>query len=195
MWTKSYQIQIKFAALYGRSNIIREVPYFFNFIRNVNTNMKILSFDQATVKTGIAIHENDQLVVYDLINLEKHKVDMPERVNAMIKELCNTIHTYNPDYVVFEDIALQSNPSTLILLARLQGAIIGHCISHDIPYTILKPPTWRKALGFNQGKEIKRPQLKKQAVEYVKGKFDLSLKEDICEAVCIGEAFLKLNKK
>lgn len=156
--------------------------------------MKILSFDQATVKTGIAIHDDKKLVVYDLINLEKFKADMPERVNAMINKLCETIYTYNPDYVVFEDIALQSNPSTLILLARLQGAIIGHCISHDIPYTIMKPPTWRKILGFNQGKEIKRPQLKKQAVEYVKNNFGLSLKEDVCEAVCIGEAFLK-NKK
>lgn len=157
--------------------------------------MKILSFDQATVKTGIAIHDENNLVAYDLITLEKCKGDMLERVDIMINELCKAITTYKPDYVVFEDVALQSNPSTLILLARLQGAIIGHCISYDIPYTILKPPTWRKTLGFNQGKEIKRPQLKKQAVEYVKNSFGLSLKEDICEAVCIGEAFLKINNK
>ena len=158
--------------------------------------IKILSFDQATVKTGIAIHENSELTVYDLINLEKEKVDIPERVNVMIDKVCSVIHKIKPDYVVFEDIALQSNPSTLILLARLQGAIIGYCQVHKIPYTILKPPNWRKVLGFEQGKGIKRPQLKKQAVQYVKNKYGLTLSEDVCEAVCIGDAFVEIcNEK
>lgn len=156
--------------------------------------MRLLSLDQATVKTGIAIHENEQLVVYDLINLEKEKVDMPERVDIMIDRVCRAIDKCKPDCVVFEDIALQSNPSTLILLARLQGAIIGHCRSKKITYKILKPPTWRKILGFNQGREIKRQQLKKQALDYVSEKFNLKLSEDICEAVCIGEAFIASNK-
>lgn len=170
--------------------------FLFHKIKTEVNIIKILSFDQATVKTGIAIHENDNLFVYDLINLEKEKVDIPERVNVMIDKVCSVIHKTKPDYVVFEDIALQSNPSTLILLARLQGAIIGYCQVHKIPYTILKPSNWRKVLGFEQGKGIKRPQLKKQAVQYVKDKYKLILSEDVCEAICIGDAYIKIcNQK
>lgn len=143
------------------------------------------------MKTGIAIHQNENLAVYDLINLER--VDIPCRVYVMMDRICELIHKTKPDCVVFEDVALQSNPATLILLARLQGAIIGCCREMEIPYSILKPPNWRKALGFTQGREIKRPQLKKQAVEYVKNKYGLSLSNDVCEAVCIGDAFLKMN--
>lgn len=155
--------------------------------------IKLLSLDQATAKTGIAIHCDDKLTLYDIINLEKEKVDISDRVYVMIARICRFIYKTKPDYVVFEDVAMQSNPATLILLSRLQGAIIGYCIMNNISYEILKPPNWRKMLGFKQGAGVKRPQLKKQAVEYVKGKYGLKLSEDICEAVCIGDAFLLIH--
>ncbi|MCM1062840.1 MAG: hypothetical protein NC452_21580 [Eubacterium sp.] len=152
-----------------------------------------MSIDQATVKTGIAVHCDGELTLHDLIDLDKEKVDIPERIYVMVDRICGYIQRIKPDFVVFEDVAMQSNPSTLILLSRLQGAIIGYCRVNRIPYDILKPPNWRKALGFKQGQGIKRPQLKKQAVEYVKTIYGLSLSEDVCEAVCIGDAFLKIK--
>lgn len=131
--------------------------------------------------------------MYDLIDLEKRKVDISERAGIMTDRICGAIHKYKPDYVVFEDVAMRINPQTLILLARLQGTIIGYCRARNIPYSIISPPSWRKILGFKQGKGVKRPELKKQAKEYVKSKYGLSLSEDICEAVCIGDAFLKMT--
>lgn len=153
--------------------------------------IKLLSIDQATVKTGIALRDDNTLVAQELINLTK--TDKSERVDAMAAELHSRIHKYKPHFVVFEDVALQSNPATLMLLARLQGAIIGFCVLYNIPYEILKPPNWRKILGFTQGQGIKRNELKKQAVAYVKNKYGLNLSEDVCEAVCIGDAFLLNN--
>lgn len=155
--------------------------------------IKLLSLDQATVKTGIAIHSEGELTGYDVVNLEKEKIDIPNRVYVMIDRVCELIHKEQPDCVVFEDVALQSNPATLILLARLQGAIIGCCRENKIVYSIIKPPNWRKALGFKQGSGIKRPQLKKQAAEYVLNKYGLKLGEDVCEAVCIGDAYIKIS--
>lgn len=131
--------------------------------------------------------------MYDLIDLEKEKVDISERVYVMIDRICGVIHKQNPDYIVFEDVVLQTNPATLILLARLQGAIIGYCRLCKIPYVIFRPSNWRKTLGFKQGKGVKRPELKRQAKKYVQTKYGLSLSEDVCEAVCIGDAFLKMN--
>ncbi len=158
-------------------------------------NIRILSIDQATVKTGIAVHNNEKLVVYELIDLSKtdKNKDKNKRVENMISEIQNRIHKYKPNFVVFEDVALQSNPATLMLLARLQGAIVGFCVLNNIPYEILKPPNWRKFLGFRQGQGIKRNELKRQAVEYVRNKYGLNLSEDVCEAVCIGDAFLLEN--
>ena len=46
-------------------------------------------------------------------------------------------------------------------------------------------------MGFRQGAGIKRPELKKQAIEYVMKKYGLKLCEDICEAICLGDAFVK----
>lgn len=152
-----------------------------------------MSFDQATTKTGIAIHENNKLVVYDYVNLEKKKIEISERVCVMGDILCGIIRKNKPNYVVIEDVALQSNALALIYLARLQGFIVGYCREHKIPCKILMPPSWRKALGFKQGKGVPRPQLKKQAVEYVLTNYGLKLNEDVCEAVCIGDAFLKMN--
>lgn len=156
-------------------------------------NIKLISIDQATVKTGIAVHCDGELTMYDLIDLEKEKVEISQRIDVMVDRICKFILKNKPDMVVLEDVAMQSNPSTLILLARLQGAIIGCCRVNKIPYDILKPPNWRKALGFKQGQGIKRPELKKQAVEFVRTTYDLKLSEDVCEAICIGNAHLKMN--
>ena len=109
----------------------------------------------------------------------------------MIKTIGDYIFNNKPDYVVFEGVSLQTNVSTLLLLAQIQGAIMQTCVLNNIPHIIYKPTTWRKILGFNQGKNIKRPKLKKQAKEFVENKYNLKLKEDICDAICIGEAFIK----
>ena len=145
------------------------------------------------MKTGIAVHCDGKLTLYDLIDLGKEKVDISERIYVMVDRICKIILKNKPDCVVLEDVAMQSNPATLILLSRLQGAIIGCCRVNKISFDILKPSNWRKTLGFRQGQGIKRPELKKQAVEFVKNNYGLKLSEDVCEAICIGNAFLKIN--
>lgn len=124
--------------------------------------------------------------MYDLINLKNDKSD--RRVENMMMRIFNCIKENNPDYVVIEDVALQKNPATLIMLSRLQGAIIGFCEFNGIPYEIMKPPSWRKILGFKQGKGEERLDLKKQAIEYVQNKYSLKLQDDVCESICIGDA-------
>lgn len=166
---------------------------FLEFVEG-DENIKLISIDQSTSKTGIAVYCDGKLTMYDLIDLEREKVNIPERIYVMVDRICKFIRKNKPDMVVFEDVAMQTNPSTLILLSRLQGAIIGCCRVNKIPHDILKPPSWRKALGFKQGQGMKRRELKKQAVEYIQNTYNLKLKEDVCEAICIGDAYLKMNK-
>lgn len=120
--------------------------------------------------------------------------DTNERMHEMIKRIHNMIIESDVDYVVFEDVSLQTNVSTLLLLAQIQGAIMQTCVMNNIPFIIYKPTQWRKVLKFNQGKSIKRPELKQQAKDYVYNKYGLKLKEDLCDAICIGEAFILENQ-
>lgn len=152
---------------------------------------KVLSFDQSTKISAYSLWIDGEYVEVGVIDLHKIK-DTSERVRAMGVELCKTIEKYNPDAVVMEEVAQQSNAMTLKLLARIQGIIIGFCAAHDIDTYIIEPSKWRSTLHFKQGSGIKRAELKAQSIEYIKTEYGLDLSEDACEAICIGEAAHKI---
>lgn len=154
---------------------------------------KILAFDQSTKISAYSLWIDGKYVECDCIDLHKMK-DTSERVRAMGVELCKVIEKYNPDKVVMEEVAQQSNPLTLKLLARIQGVIIGFCAAHNIDTYIIEPSKWRSMLEFKQGSGVKRAELKEQAIQHVKDTYLLDLSEDCCESICIGEAAHKIYK-
>jgi Holliday junction resolvasome RuvABC endonuclease subunit len=157
--------------------------------------IKVLAFDQSTVATGWCVFCDGEYVEHGLINLKKYKGTSEERISEMQFRIRELIKKEHPDYVVIEDTVLQSSPKTLKDLAQLQGVIMGICRGDNIPYSVLFPATWRKQLHFIQGRNIKRPQLKQQAKEYVMGKYGITPTEDECDAICIGTAFTILQNK
>ena len=154
---------------------------------------KILAFDQSTKISAYSVFINNEYVESGYIDLHKIK-DTSERIRAMGVELGKVIEKYQPDKVVLEEVAQQSNPLTLKLLARIQGVIIGFCAAHDIETYIIEPSKWRSALEFKIGAGVKRQELKDQAIQYVKNTYGLELTEDQCEALCINEAAHKIYK-
>lgn len=155
------------------------------------TVLKVLAFDQSTKISAYSEFIDGEYVECNYIDLHKMK-DTSERVRAMGVELCNVIEKYNPDKVVLEEVAQQSNPMTLKLLARIQGVIIGFCAAHNIDTYIIEPSKWRSTLNFKQGAGVKREELKLQAIQHIKNNYDLDLSEDECEACCINEAAHKI---
>ena len=153
--------------------------------------MKVLSFDQSTKISAYSIFIDGAYVESGYIDLHKMK-DTSERVRAMGVELGNIIEKSQPDKVVLEEVAQQSNPLTLKLLARIQGIIIGFCAAHNIETYIVEPSKWRSTLKFKQGSKVKREELKAQAINHVKDVYGLELTEDQCESVCINEAAHKI---
>lgn len=153
--------------------------------------MKILAFDQSTKVSAYSLFIGNEYVENGCIDLHKMK-DTSERVRAMGVELCKVIEKYNPDCVIIEEVAQQSNPLTLKLLARIQGVIIGFCAANNIETRIIEPSKWRSMLGFKQGSGVKRAELKAQAIAHVKNAYGLELSEDECEAICINEAAHKI---
>jgi len=155
--------------------------------------MQILAFDQSTKISAYSVFIDGKYVECGTIDLHKMK-DTSERVRAMGVELCKIIEKYNPTKVVMEEVAQQSNPLTLKLLARIQGVIIGFCAAHNIDTYIIEPSKWRSVLKFKIGSGVKRAELKEQAMQHVKYVYDLVLSEDECEAICINEAAHKVYK-
>ena len=107
----------------------------------------------------------------------------------MAVEICRLIGDTKPDITIIEEVQQQSNVSTVIKLARIQGVAIGFCAAHNIDLHILTPTRWRSALGYQQGPKVKREQLKQQSRDFVKNVLGLSIEsEDENEATAINEA-------
>lgn len=156
--------------------------------------MKILSLDQASKISGWALIDDGKYVKSGVIDLHEIK-DSDTRMAEMGMAICKQIKKLSPDRVIIEGVQSQGSVATVILLARLQGIILGYCYANNIKTDILAPSVWRSALLFNQGPKVKREELKAQAVDYVTehlGKTDMNVDE--IEAVCIGMAASKIFK-
>lgn len=55
----------------------------------------------------------------------------------------------------------------------------------------MMPSAWRKLLGFVQGKDTTRSQLKKRAQEFVLQHYDVKATQDAADAICIGCAAVR----
>ena len=154
--------------------------------------MRVLSFHQSTRLSGWCCFENGQYIVSGVVDMSKSKLETDKRSFEMAKELWTIIKKYKPQYVILEGVQQQSNPSTMIILARLSGMLIGYAEAHNIQTYILLPSQWRKALGYSQGAKVKRQELKQQSIDYVKNNLGLDLQEDEAEAVAEGIAAHKI---
>jgi Holliday junction resolvasome RuvABC endonuclease subunit len=150
--------------------------------------MRVVSLDQSTRVTGWSLFIDGKYVQSGVIDL--HKVtDTDERSKQMSVEICKTIEGNQPDVVIIEEVQQQSNVSTVIKLARIQGVAIGFCAAHNIELHILTPSRWRAALQYRQGPKVKREELKQQSRDFIKNVLGLQIKsEDENEAIAINEA-------
>lgn len=155
---------------------------------------KVLSLDQSTRCTGYGFFDNSEYVCSGIIDMSKSQLETNERSFEMAKEIWKVIDEYKPTYLVIEDTQQQSNIKTVITLARLQGMIIGYAEAHGVKVHILLPSKWRSALSYNQGPKVKRKELKKQSLDYVKENLGLDLPEDQAEAIAEGVAAHKIFK-
>lgn len=147
--------------------------------------MRVLSFDQSTVVTGWAIFDDGAYVKSGTIDLSNNH-DMANRLKHMIMMISGMITAIKPNLVVVEDVQNQMNNATFKTLAQLQGAIMHICFANEIRLSIVAPSTWRRKLGFQQGRKIRRSYLKMQAVEYAKQYCKKKITDDEADAICIG---------
>lgn len=155
-------------------------------------SLRVVSFDQASIKTGYAVFSGTDLTRWGVLDYHKEK-DANTRFKNMCLEINTIIDRVNPDIVVFEDVNLRTSVKTLIMLARIQGCIMQSCFLHNIPFVIYSPVTWRKIVGINQSNKIERKELKEQAIAFVRSSYGIKVGDDCSEAICEGLAYLKDN--
>lgn len=160
---------------------------------NYEDRRRLVSIDASTKSTGIATWDNESLIDHETINAEDLG-QMDNRFPYMAKALLSVLTEQQPDIVYIEEAVVVRNAQTQRFLVRLQGVVYGWCLSHQCQFVAIRPTAWRKQLGFKQGRNVGRQDLKTQAVEYVQEQYpDLKdLSEDEYEAICIGVAAFKI---
>ena len=161
-------------------------------------NFRILALDQATVISGWAIFDNNELVKYGVIS-PNEKFDKTTRISIIRQWLVNMIDLAKPDLILFEDIQLQDfnktfpgkkskfdniGVTTFKALAELIGVLENTAYELKIPFKIVHSATWRADIGVT-GRT--RPDKKKSAQLLVKKWYDIQVSEDEADAICIGK--------
>lgn len=152
---------------------------------------KLLCLDLSSNKTGIAYFINGQYKDHCLLDCSKQK-NMDMRFEDMSKELWKTLDKYKPDIVYIEETVVLRNAQTQRFLTRLQGVVYAWCMNHNCEFNTIRPTSWRAAIGIKQNKNIKRDQLKEQAIQYIFDKYGINVTDDEAESICIGDAVLKM---
>lgn len=155
--------------------------------------MRIVGIDASTQRSGIALFEDSYYITHTLIDLHKEK-DIMKRIPHMINEICAKLDAYKPDKILMEETMLSTNIDTLKKLAYLAGGVMAYAHKNNIDFELLLPTEWRKEIGLQQSKKIKREVLKQEAIEAVLKEYKINVSDDEAESILIARSGFNLQK-
>lgn len=155
--------------------------------------MIIAGIDGSTTKSGVSIMIDNKLEFYTLIDLHKEK-DAMKRICMMQTQICNVLQRYNVDKVYMEKAFNKSNTDTTMKLANLAGGIMFYCAQNKIEFVHPLPSEWRKKIGIQQNKNIKREVLKAEAIAAVKQEYGIDVNDDVAESCLLARSAFDLPK-
>lgn len=60
---------------------------------------------------------------------------------------------------------------------------------------MLTASSWRSRIGIHTGRGVKRQELKKLDISYVLENYGISANDDVCDAICLKDAYFKTCDK
>lgn len=158
----------------------------------------LLSLDLSTKSSGIAIFDNDKKLI-DYTCITASSTDLVKRIYKIINDLKLFCQKYdNIDTVIIEEVRPEGNQygvgnqKTHKALMYLQAALV--FFMHDnypkVKIEYLYPSEWRSRCGLHTGRGIKREELKKADIAFVKKLYNIEVNDDIADAIGIGYAYL-----
>ena len=173
---------------------------YYNFSEEVKPKSKgvqrAIGLDQATHITGYSIFDNEELVYAG--TFEATAEDEIARDVQIQNWLIQLIHNWKPDVVGLEGIQLQQfndkmvGVTTYQTLARLQGILMATCYDLKVDYMICPPATWRNHSGV---KGRSRADKKRSMQNKIKEWFDITVSDDVADAIGIGNYINETHKK
>ena len=173
---------------------------YYNFSEEVKPKSKgvqrAIGLDQATHITGYSIFDNEELIYAG--TFEATAEDEIARDVQIQNWLIQLIHNWKPDVVGLEGIQLQQfndkmvGVTTYQTLARLQGILMATCYNLKIDYMICPPATWRNHSGV---KGRSRADKKRSMQNKIKEWFDITVSDDVADAIGIGKYINETHKK
>lgn len=156
--------------------------------------MIIMGIDSSTTSTGWAIIDtklsgNSRLMAHGTIK-PNSKLKTTNRIIHIGKELKEIIRSWEPEFIVIEEINVFRNAKSTRGLVGLIVYIEIILELRQALYTVLTPSQWRKLVGI---KGARRDELKQASIEFVKNKYAEAVNDDEGDAICIAEAGSKLE--
>lgn len=161
--------------------------------------MNILSLDLSSKSSGWAFFEDNKLIDYGCIT--SASTDLIKRIYVMREGIQEVLNKYTIDKVYVEEVRPQGgfgagNIQTHRALMWLQAAIafMLHDFNKKIVLEYVYPSTWRATIGIKNGRGIKRESLKQADIAFVKERYNISVNDDIADAICLGISQLEPEK-
>ena len=159
--------------------------------------MNILAIDASTKSSGIAVYSNNQLIHYECITAGS--ANLYKRIDKMIEELENILKKYSINKVAIEDVIpedVRGNQKVFKALIYLQGFVMHLLDKYNIKdITFYTASEWRKKCGIHTGRGIGRESLKPKDKAFVKSQFNISVNDDVADAIGIGFALTGMKPK
>lgn len=150
--------------------------------------MTVAGLDASSNHTGISLFQNGLYVTHKLIDEHANK-NTYNRISNMMIDIIHTLQEYNPDHIIMEECILKTNVQTVKILSYIAGSVMGWAAINNVGFQFTLPSQWRKLVGIKQNNQTTRKQLKEQAVEMVRHKYNLSVNDDVAESILIAESF------
>lgn len=145
--------------------------------------VRTLAIDQATLISGFAIFDGEDLVHYGTFEVNDSKEII--RIHKIKEWLISMVENWKPDFIVLEDIIYDQMKGVITYrtLARLQGVLSECCYDLNIDFEIVPAATWRE---YCKVKGKKRQDKKKSMQLIAHDKYNVNVSEDIADAIGIG---------
>lgn len=154
--------------------------------------MNILFLDLSTKSTGYSVgNDSGDLIDYGCIQCSSTNV--VKRIIYMRDEIQKIAKKHNIEKIVAEEVHADTpNNHTNKVLLWLQGVIQVFAFEFSIPpieVELIQASSWRSKIGIKTGRGVKRSEVKKADIEYVFNKYKIEANDDICDAICIHDAY------
>ena len=152
--------------------------------------MKVMGIDASTRITGVAIYDG-KLKYWSALDFSKDK-EYDSRSASMMMAIAHEIVERMPDVVYIEDTFEKrgkfDNIATMKKLCYVVGGVRMVCLTKHIPFNLILPSEWRKAVGISKG-GVERDTFKERSLNYVRSKYGVEdVTDDVSDAICIAEA-------